>query len=63
MRKIVLITSVFILMFSSFSLNVFAYDTTVDDGATLFSADEISQIDDAAVNFADETDYCYNKKR
>ena len=57
MRKIVLITSVFILIFSSFSLNVFAYDTTVDDGATLFSADEISQIDDAAVNFADETDY------
>lgn len=57
MRKIALFTSVFILILNIFSFNVFAYDTLVDDAAALFSSDEISQIDDAADNFADETDF------
>lgn len=57
MRKIALIISALFLLFSVFSVNVFAYDTLVEDGALLFSSDELSQIDDAADNFADETGY------
>lgn len=57
MRKILSALSAAVLFLMLFSVGAFAYDTVVDDAAGLFSADEIYSIEQAAEDFALNTDY------
>ncbi len=57
MKKILSLASAVVLIFSLFSLNVFAYDTLVDDGAGLFSEYDIDLITENCEAFAGSTDF------
>lgn len=57
MKKIISFASAAMLIFSIFSVNAFAYNTVVDDGASLFSDDGFASISESAEAFAENTDF------
>lgn len=57
MKKIFSFVSAVMLIFSLFSVNVFAYNTVVDDGAGLFSEYGFDSIRESCEAFAENTDF------